>query len=311
MSKGMRTWFWFGFAFVIADAAALSFYLALRRSRRARGRTVPWLVCSGVIAFSPCWVPPEARALRYLDCVAAVCLLWKVYDAHREPALAAGLGMWRWVAYLPNWFWFVLRRVPRPRPRGRDCARAAVLGPLMVAAVALCVGLSRVDWSGVPFWLQHVAKTVAFAAAMMCIGQTFAALFRQLIGPALDPFDNPLAARTPAEFWRRWNRPFRDFFDEYVFRPSGGMRRPVFATLAVFAVSGLMHEYAFGVATGQAQGWQMLFFMVQGCAAAATLRIRPTDRAAPLWLAGTLAFNLATAMLFCRSMDGVIQFYQR
>ena len=56
---------------------------------------------------------------------------------------------------------------------------------------------------------------------------------------------------------------------------------PVFATLAVFAVSGLMHEYVFGVATGRVQGWQMLFFMVQGCAAAATLRVRPTGWRGP------------------------------
>ena len=303
------TWFWFGFAFLTANAAALGLYFALRLGRS--GRTIAWLLCSGVILLSPSWVPPDARALRFLICVVAVTLLWKVYDAYWEPALATTMGVGGWVAYLPNWFWFVLRRVPRERPAGQDWRRVAVELPLMVAAVALCVGLLRLDWSGVPFALEHTAKVLAFAAAMMLIGRTFAALYRRLIGPATDPIDNPFTARTPAEFWRRWNRPFRDFFDEYVFRPSGGVRRPVFATLAVFAVSGLMHEYVFGVATGQLQGWQMLFFMVQGCAVAATLRIRPTDWAAPLWLAGTLAFNLATAVLFCRSVDGVIQFYQR
>jgi len=54
----------------------------------------------------------------------------------------------------------------------------------------------------------------------------------------------------------------------------------------------------------------MLFFMVQGCAVAATLQLRPRGRAAPLWVAGTLAFNLATTALFCRSVNALIPFYQ-
>src|SRR4051812_37670876 len=112
------TWFWFGFAFLIANAAAMGFYFALRLDRR--DQTFAWLVCSGVIVLSPCCVPTQARALRFLDGVAAVCLLWKVYDAHREPALAADIGIARWAKYLPNWFTFVLRRVPRPHPPRRD-----------------------------------------------------------------------------------------------------------------------------------------------------------------------------------------------
>jgi hypothetical protein len=303
------TWFWFWFAFGIANAAALGFYFALGLGRP--GRVIAWLGCSGVIVVSPCWVPLDAPALRFLGCVVAVTLLWKLYDAHREPAVAGGMGVGRWVAYLPNWFWFVLRRVPREQPAGRDWRRVAVEAPLMVAVVGLCVLLLKLDWSGLPFALEHTAKVLAFATAMMLIGRTFAALYRRLAGPATDPIDNPFTARTPAEFWRRWNRPFRDFFDQYVFRPTGGASRPVRATLAVFAASGLMHEYVFGVATGRVQGWQMLFFMIQGCAAAATLRLRPIGWAAPLWWAGTLAFNLVTALLFCRSVDGVIAFYQR
>ena len=313
---GAYLWFWF--AFVIANAAALGFYLALRLGRWTSassvepGRMVAWLVCSGVIVLSPCWVPADARALRFVDCVVAVTLLWKVYDAYREPALAMGRGVGGWVAYLPNWFWFVLRRVPRARSARRDWLRVAVDAPLMVAAVALCVGLLRLNWSGVPFALEHTAKVLAFAAATMLVGRTSArastgdgSARRRTRSTILS------TARTPADFWRRWNRPFRDFFDEYVFRPAGGVRRPVFATLMVFAVSGLVHEYVFGVATGRVQGWQMLFFMVQGCAVAATLRVRPTGRAAALWWAGTLAFNLVTALLFFRSVDGVIAFYRR
>lgn len=302
-------WFWFWFAFVIANAAASGFYFALRLG--SRGRTIAWLLCSALIVLSPYWIPHDARTLRFVGSVAALTLLLKIYDAYRDPVMAAATGVRRWLTYLPNWFWFVLRRVPRPRPARRDWRRVAALAPLMVAAVSLCAWLLRLNWSGVPFALEHMTKVLGFAAAMMLIGGTFAALYRRLVGPATDPFGNPFTARTPAEFWRRWNRPFRDFFDKYVFRLSGGARRPIVATLTVFAVSGLMHELVFGVATGRMQGWQMLFFMVQGCAVAATLRVQPRSWAAPLWWAATLTFNLTTAMLFCRSVDQIIAFYQR
>lgn len=310
-------WFWFWFAFAIANAAAFAFHLALRRGRRTSASAVPpkptlaWLLCSLVIILSPCCIPSDARALRFVDCVAVITLLLKVYDAYREPTLAAGMDAAKWVAYLPNWFWFVLKRVPRARPATSDWRRVALTAPLMIAAVALADGLLRLNWTGVPFAIEHAAKVLALATAVILIGQTFAALYRQLLGPALDPFDHPYVSRTPADFWRRWNRSFRGFFDEHVFRPSGGARHPVRATLAVFAVSGLMHEYVFDVAIGRVQGWQMLFFMLQGIAAAATLRIRPTRWAASLWRAGTLLFNLATSAIFCRSVDGVIAFYQR
>lgn len=302
-------WFWFLVAFFTANAAAIAFFFALRLGRRFR--TVTWALCSAVIALSPCLASLEAKGLRFLDCVAAVCLLFKIYDAHRSPAAAIERGILQWLLYLPNWFWFVLRRVPRGRSAGKDWTRVAIGLPLTAGLLVAAWALLQVNWAGTPFVLEHVTKVLAFAAAMIGVGQTSVAGCRQLIGPALDPFDHPFAARTPADFWRRWNRPFREFFDQYVFRPMGGTRRPIVATLAVFAVSGLMHEYVYGVASGRVQGWQVLFFMVQGIAAVATLRVRPRGRTALLWWAGTFFFNLATAFFFCQSVDAVIGFYQR
>jgi hypothetical protein len=69
------------------------------------------------------------------------------------------------------------------------------------------------------------------------------------------------------------------------------------------------HEYVFGMASGRFQGWQFLFFVLQGCAAAATLRIKPEGPSALLWLAGTWAFNLISSFLFFLSVDQVLPFY--
>jgi D-alanyl-lipoteichoic acid acyltransferase DltB (MBOAT superfamily) len=120
---------------------------------------------------------------------------------------------------------------------------------------------------------------------------------------------NLFASQTPAMFWRRWNRPAQQFFHEYAFKPAGGQRWPVRSTLMTFAVSGLVHEYVFGITAGYFHGWQMAFFMLQGCAVAATMRTRPSRNVLSLWVAATLAFNLAASVLFFKSIDAVLPFY--
>jgi hypothetical protein len=178
-----------------------------------------------------------------------------------------------------------------------------------VLSVLFVTILWQWNWSAVPFAFEHALKVFAIVLAVVLIFDAFAAAYRLLGGRALDPMRNPIAARTPADFWRRWNRPAQQFLNEYAFRAAGGFRRAVPATLATFGISGLVHEYVFGIAAGRIQGCQMLFFSLHGCAVAATMRLRPAGRIAPLWIAGTAVFNLATAALFFQSVDDVLPFY--
>jgi D-alanyl-lipoteichoic acid acyltransferase DltB (MBOAT superfamily) len=166
-----------------------------------------------------------------------------------------------------------------------------------------------VDWSTIPFALEHVLKVTGVISAVVLMGNASAVVYRLLGGIALDPMVNPIFAPTPAEFWRRWNCPAQHFLEEYAFKPAGGLRRPVRATLITFGVSGMIHEYVFGIASGRVQGWQLLFFMLQGCAVIATMRIRSRGGRALLWTAGTWVFNLATSALFFVSVNQVIPFY--
>ena len=101
-----------------------------------------------------------------------------------------------------------------------------------------------------------------------------AALWRLSGGSARDYMDRPFSARTPAEFWRRYNRNMQQFFWQDIFKASGGFRAPIRTTLLVFALSALMHELIFSVAIGRVQGYQTAFFAVQGVAAALTARIK-------------------------------------
>jgi D-alanyl-lipoteichoic acid acyltransferase DltB (MBOAT superfamily) len=120
---------------------------------------------------------------------------------------------------------------------------------------------------------------------------------------------SPAAAPTPAEFWRRWNRSAQQFLQEYAFRPAGALRCPIRAIFVTFAASAVLHEYVFGIAIGQFQGWQALFFLSQGVAARLTFRSRPTGWGRVLGTFLTLIFNLAAAALFFQSVNAILPFY--
>jgi hypothetical protein len=297
----------FGIACVVVFGAAALFYPAMRLGRR--GRTAAWMVLSAVIAAAPCLPPVEMPYLRFLVSLAAFGCLLKLYDLYKHPAGGSGMSFAAYLAYLPNWFWFVRRRIPQGRPRERDLRQLAGALALTAAGVAGVLFLFRLDWSRVPFAVEHCVKVMAVFLVAVQVARATSAAFRLLGAGALDTTSNPFAARTPADFWRRWNRATRDWLDEYAFKAAGGFAHPVRATLAAFAVSGLVHEYVFGIAAWRVQGWQALFFMVQGLAAVMTLRVRPRGLAAVFWTAGTLAFTLLTALIFFKSVDMVLPFY--
>jgi D-alanyl-lipoteichoic acid acyltransferase DltB (MBOAT superfamily) len=135
--------------------------------------------------------------------------------------------------------------------------------------------------------------------------------WRLVGGPARDYMNRPYLARTPADFWRRYNRTVQQFFSEDIFKSLdhrlGGPARIVI----VFLLSAALHEYVFGIATGRIQGYQTAFFLIQGVAAAATARERPRGWRSIVWAAGTALFVLLSSTLFFASMQGVVPFYAR
>jgi hypothetical protein len=140
--------------------------------------------------------------------------------------------------------------------------------------------------------------------------------WRTFVGPARDFMRNPFAARTPADFWRRYNRPVHEFMEQDVFKPASGPRRVrggsrggVGAIVLAFLISAAAHEYVFAVPIGRVQGYQTVFFMVQGLAVAATWRVKPRGWRVYPWVAATFLFNLATSVLFFASMNHVVRIY--
>jgi MBOAT membrane-bound O-acyltransferase family protein len=296
--------------------AALGDYLLAAALFPALGMNASWrrsvlLMGSLMILTSPALIPRCQPGARFVVALVAVSLVTKLHDLCRGADLGQRPSLRAYLAFLPNLALLVLRKASSEnRARRSDSLRKSIEGGagLVVGAAALG-GIFRVEWQHYPFWAEHAAKTTALYLVVISGAKAGAALWRLLGGIAREPMDNPHLAPTPAEFWRRWNRPAQQFLSEDVFKPAGGWRSPIRATLLTFLVSAAVHEYVFGIATARIQGVQALFFLLQGGAAAATLRIRPEGRRAIPWIAATLLFNLITSVLFFVSVNRICRWY--
>jgi MBOAT, membrane-bound O-acyltransferase family len=133
-----------------------------------------------------------------------------------------------------------------------------------------------------------------------------------------DGFRYPILAHSILDFWSRYNVLIHRWLKHHVFEPIGlRRRRPVLGILAVFATSGLLHEYLFLPIDRSLLGWQLAFFLMHGLgaiASAGTGRVfrrisgRRTPRA--LTICATLVFVLLTAPLFIHCLDRVFDLHR-
>jgi len=269
-----------------------------------------WVFLAAVLLL-PLIILPRAKLLRLLAAVMAAMMGLRLYDRDRS-ARRGFRPAWRvYAVSIANPFAIVLRRaLAEPRPAATSDALAAILG-LSAGAAAIClmVGIFRIDWASHSVLPEHCSKSVGLFLVVQFLLNGLAAASRLLGIPATD-FAGPFyLARTPAEFWRFYNRPVGQFLNEYLFTPLGGPRHVVSATLLTFAFSGVMHEYLFDLPARRILGTQMAFFLIQGLAVTATLRIRPPGWAVAPAILLTFAFNLLTARLFLAAMNAVVPFY--
>ena len=77
--------------------------------------------------------------------------------------------------------------------------------------------------------------------------------------------DAPIKATSLGEFWgRRWNLAFRDLAYNFVFQPLLRRCGVAGATLAVFLVSGLIHDVVISGSVGAGIGLPTIYFLIQG-----------------------------------------------
>jgi hypothetical protein len=261
-----------------------------------------------IVALAGCLLPfllPGSEPLLRAAAAILVCLFFvkalQVAAGHERPRGTLDSLLFLVIPALVRW----------ESPRRPDPARAArslltSLGQVGLAFLLMSVVL-RLDVRN-PVQLITTQIGIYLGLAAAC---NIAVIPLSLRGLDYDdPFDNPLAARTPSEFWgRRWNTWVNYMLYRYVFVPSGGQRNPVRGTLAAFALSAALHEAFVVAGTRTFSGWMAGFFLVQGGLTALTSRSRPfrrlARRAPVLTWALTLVAMLTTGTMFVRGADGI------
>jgi hypothetical protein len=290
-------------------AVAMTFFPALRLGTRSR---VAVLIAVGSsILLLPLLVPEEARVARLVTAITAALLCLKLVDLHIGVSEGVRPTAGTALRFLVNPFCFVQRRMELvvPQPRGSVVLRLVGSGAALFVSYLLISSVSRVQWPAVPLLFDHVAKSSLFFAGIVSMFTFASALVQLAGGVAPPPIHGLMRARSPADFWRRYNRCLRLFFHEDVFGYTGSWRSSVRATFMVFAISGLLHEYAFSMAAGRFQGYQSIFFLLQAAAVVLTLRLRARGAVAVAATIGTITFLLLSSVFFFASLHEVVRFY--
>lgn len=259
----------------------------------------------------PLLIPGRWLAARFILALAIVIVIIKLWDIAVDVASGRPPTAGAVLRFFGNPFILVRRergveRQPSAVENRLELAGSIAANILIGGAGVLAI---RFDWTKVPFLVEHAVKASGAFIWAVALFHGMAAVTRLLGGYVMSPGEAPLLARTPAEFWRRYNRIMSRFLQVDVFGPSGGRRHPVRGTLVAFLVSGVLHEYMFSIAVGRLQGYQLAFFLVQGLGVALTLRLRPAGLSAAAWMVATFLFNLFTSLLFFYSADEIVPFY--
>jgi hypothetical protein len=298
-------------AWILYVALLFGFVVAWNRWRVVTERmAVPWAIPGMLAALALAYtVPTEFMYVRIVAVVMGMSLAAKSLElshgSYDQTMLEA-----------PGWFLLWLVTPPdarRPRTRAEAASNRAV------GRYRLCRGIAKgiVVWALIvlgercPALHDQVLVESLWAlwliyAAVSGIVDLLSGVVMQL-GLALEEcFDAPFLARSPRNLWsRRWNRIVHRWLLTYAFRPLGGRRRPLRTTVAVFLVSGLLHEYLVVACLGrlgQYTGWMTAFFILQGAAVVLESALRKPLRhfALPTSLTTLLhlAWMTATAPLF-------------
>jgi hypothetical protein len=295
---------------------ALALALAWWPLRRASTRTM-WSATAalGIALAALPWIADRASlaALFTLALIAAAALPAKLIDGASAPDVWTSRPWREWGFFLSLPFVVCFRghlRDPE-RPR-RESALLVLRGLLEIAAGVMLLGWAfQRDWRGTPVVAEHAVKLAGLYLFALDGSFVLATGVLRLSGFAVrDLSRHPIAATTPADFWRRYNCDAGRFLRENVFRRLP-MRSPAARTMVVFVLNGLLHEYLAWVMCGRILGYPLAFFSLQGLAVVLTARRRPTGLAALASGIATLIFMAAASTLILLGVDAVVPWYQR
>jgi hypothetical protein len=210
------------------------------------------------------------------------------------------------------------------RIEGTRRRRDVVARRLAAGAAGLAVGLAltavgqSLDLPSRGVWLDSSLKALEIYALGGGANSLMIAAFALAGYRVTYAFRYPIFARSVLDFWSRYNVWIHRWLERHVFVPIGRRRRrPALGILAVFAVSGLLHEYLVVVSIPEMIGWQFAFFGLHGLGALGGAWLGRRYRAIAgrrppraLAVAATLGFVLLTVPVFTRCMDRIIDLHR-
>ncbi|MFP6858976.1 MAG: MBOAT family protein [Roseibacillus sp.] len=254
-------------ALVIAAALAGRLWVRLALPL---ARIAAWTVLGagiGVIAIFP-W-DPIARMVA-LCCVLFAAMKSLVYLEWGAGGKRLGWGSYLIFAFL--WFGMDPAAFAKRRARvewrshlriGLACLVAGIIGALIVR---------NAGWTNI--LLVFVPMSIGFHYGVL---RLLTAGWRLAGFPARILFRNPLASTGLGDFWgRRWNLGYSHMMSRTVLRPTERFLGTRGASMAVFLVSGLLHEVAITVPVNAGYGLPTLYFLLQGLAVECERFVRPT-----------------------------------
>jgi hypothetical protein len=294
----------------------------------ARGRIAAgwWRALAGIVCLVPLGTPwvlvgTQRPRLMFLVAILGGIVMLKAIDWLASPRRAddlvrVGLALTFWPALeiedVGNRIPGVLGRATRALHRLAAGAASLVLG-LTLAAWGQALRLPDRGFPWDPTFKTMEIYLLAGGANHLLVAALALAGYR-----ITDAFRYPILAHSVLDFWSRYNVWIHRWLKRHVFEPIGRRRRrPVMGILAVFAVSGLLHEYLVVLAAPDLLGWQSAFFGLHGLGAIGGTWIgRRCQRLAgrrlprPLAIAATLGFVLATAPLFIHCLDRFLDLHR-
>jgi hypothetical protein len=286
--------------------------------RHSVGAVVGWCIVA-IVMVCPLLIPSANVGLRAASMFASMDIASKLveYFRHRgDVARSMALGeYYRFLIPFPvlsSVYPDHKRRLPRPQSPWPQVLRlfGGIAGFTVAFLVVLAVSSSALLRSS--FALNHAVMLLLFVLAIESLSRALCGLERLAGFDTAPIIRNAYLSRTVSEFWRRYNYRMHDWLYRNVFQVTGGRHTPVRSMLLVFLVSGLLHEFAFALATSRVTGYQFAFFTIQGPAALASGRLERLARRGGL--AGkitahgaTILFLAVTSVLF---FDGVSRIFR-
>jgi hypothetical protein len=307
---------------VASVAAAYLVALAVRPllQGRGKGNLAGTALAVAGIAACPALVPPGEVMARAFSCLLCIDPLFRAVDYARQVRTGRIRPVsWGAYAFFLVPFPFLLtvfgqkRATAPPAIRAADAARLAAALSAFGAAMLLCAASHRWATLRESFLLDHLTKMVLFIVAVESASRVLA-LGERLAGFETVPIvDRAWLARTPGEFWFRYNQRVRDWLHVNVFVPCGGRRSRAWGVAAAFLVSAIFHEFFFALATSRLDGYQFAFFLMQAPAVILSPgidRLVSRGRVGRCIARGLTVFWFAgTSPLFFHGLDRVFPFF--